>query len=153
MVNTAHLAHLFGDLLEPASLADLGPDDALAALREVNPAAADRLEGFAALPGWVEEGNIPITPEAIETTSCALLLAARMFGQQVKPPFVAPMPDGGIMLEWDGARGNELVVVVPPEGSEPRFLMEFRDASGGRTDWDGTLPSDAGFSELLAHLT
>ena len=153
MVNTAHLAHLFGDLLGPAGLADLGPDDALAKLRAVNPIAAARLDGFAALPGWVEEGNTPITPEAIETTSCALLLADRMFGHQVKPPFVAPMPDGGIMLEWDGTRGNALMVVVPPEGSEPRFLMEFQDASGGRTDWDGTLPSDAGFRELLARLT
>lgn len=154
MVNTAHLAHLFGDLLGPAGLADLGPDDALAALRAVNPAAADRLDGFATLEqGWFEEDSPPITFEARTVAAAALLVHHSQCGDQCKPPYIDPMADGGIELQWRGASGKELLLTIPPEGVGIRFLKPFVHVYGVSFEAEGTIPADAKLNELLSWLT
>ena len=154
MVDTASLALLFGDLLGPAGLAGLQPADALAALRRVDSAAADRLDDIAALEhGWFEEESPPITFEARTLAAAALLVHHSRYGDHCKPPYVDPMADGGIELEWRGASGRQLLLTIPPEGVGIQFLKPIVQANGVTFEAEGAVPSDANLGELLTWLT
>lgn len=153
-MTAADLERLFGPLADPALAASLTVEDPLNALREVDADTAERLSLFAKLGmGWRDDDSLPIPRAAIETTACLLLVADRLFGSQLEEPFIAPMVDGSVEVDWDGASGEELVLVVPPEGSPIQFVMNLPDDAGGVTEWDGYLPADASLAELLSKLT
>lgn len=64
-----------------------------------------------ALPaGWDSYGADPIDSRAIETSTRFLRsLESRygdIFGERLKPSIAAPLPSGGVQLEWDGERGR-----------------------------------------------
>ena len=61
--------------------------------------------------------------------------------------------DGSVEVDWDGASGEELVLMVPPEGAPIQFVMNLPDGSGGVTEWDGYLPVDASLADVLSKLT
>ena len=151
MVTTADLERLFGPMGAPAPLSS---GDALTALREMDQAAAARLDEFAALQhGWFEPDSPPITAAAIEVTAAALIVAHRLYGTSITPPFVAPLADGGIELDWYGVAGKELMLVIPPEGAGLRFLKPIVRVQGVSFEAEGTVPADANLSELLSWLT
>ena len=153
-MNAADLEQLFGPLREPSLAADLTADSPLDALRKVNADATERLALFAKLGmGWRDDESLPIPPAAIKTTACLLLLAARLYGDRIGEPLVAPVVDGSVEVDWDGVSGEELVLMVPPEGAPIQFVMNLPDGSGGVTEWDGYLPADASLAELLSRLT
>ena len=153
-MNPADIVKLFGPLGDPALTAGLNVDNPLDALREVNAAAAERLALFAKLGfGWRDDESLPISPTAIEATACLLLLAARMFVARIGEPLVAPVVDGSVEVDWDGASGEELVLMVPPEGTPIQFVMNLPDGSGGVNEWDGYLPADASLADVLSKLT
>ena len=153
-MNPADLEKLFGPLGDPALTEDLNADNPLDALREVNADAAERLALFAKLGfGWRDDESLPIPPAAIEATACLLLLAARLYGDRIGEPLVAPVIDGSVEVDWDGASGGELVLMVPPEGAPIQFVMNLPNGSGGVTEWDGYLPADATLADVLSKLT
>ena len=153
-MNPADLENLFGPLGDPALTADLNADNPLGALHEVNADAAERLALFAKLGGgWRDDESLPIPPAAIEATACLLLLADRLCGDRLGEPLVAPVIDGSVEVDWDGASGEELVLMVPPEGAPIQFVMNLPDSSGDVTEWDGYLPADATLADVLSKLT
>ena len=153
-MNPADLERLFGPLGDPALTADLDAVSPLEALREVNADVAERLALFAKLGGgWRDDDSLPIPPAAIEATACLLLLADRMYGDRIGEPLVAPVVDGSVEVDWDGASGEELVLMVPPEGAPIQFVMNLPDGSGGVTEWDGYLPADATLAAVMSKLT
>ena len=152
-MNAADFERLLGPAGDPAVAAGLDVTDPLDALREVN-AASERLSLFVKLGfGWRDDDSLPIPQAAINSAACLLLLADRLYGNRIGEPFVAPVVDGSVEVDWDGASGEELVLMVPPEGSPIQFVMNLPDGSGGVTEWDGFLPADASLADLLARLT
>ena len=153
-MSPADLERLFGPLGDPALTADLNVDNPLDALREVNADAAERLALFAKLGmGWRDDESLPIPMAAIDATACLLLLATRLCGDRIGEPLVAPVVDGSVEVDWDGASGEELVLMVPPEGAPIQFVMNLPNGSGGVTEWDGYLPVDATLADVLSKLT
>ena len=63
--------------------------------------------------------------------------------------FIAPLPDGGLELEWDGTSGSELMVVIPPEGTPARFLLTTLNESGQETQRDGVISQNGALPLLL----
>ena len=150
MVNTANLAHLFGS----AGLAGVQPADVLVALRRVDPAAAARLDYLATLEhGWFEEDSPPIAFEARTIAAAALLVYHSQCGANSKPPYIDPLADGGIELDWQGVSGKELMLVIPPEGTDVRFLLPIVHVDSVSFEAEGVVPTDAKLSELLSWLT
>ena len=153
-MNAADFERLLGPAGDPAVAAGLDVTDPLDALREVNADAAERLFLFVKLGfGWRDDDSLPIPQAAINSAACLLLLADRLYGNRIGEPFVAPVVDGSVEVDWDGASGEELVLMVPPEGMPIQFVMNLPDGSGGVTEWDGFLPTDASLAELLSRLT
>ena len=149
-MDAADLERLFGPLADPAASA---VDDPIAALREIDAEAADRLSLFAKLGGgWLDDESLPPTPRAIETAACLLIVANRLQGPRVADPYLAPTPAGSIHVGWKGSADSELALVVPPEGTPIQFVMDLPDGSGALTEWDGYIPADAALAELLSRL-
>ena len=153
MVTTSDLERLFGPLDAAGCTAMSQADDALDALRHVNPDAAARLEHMKTLEaGWYEEGSLPISPQAIETAARVILVAHGLYGSRLKPPFAAPGPDGDVGIDWDGERIHQLLLDIPPGGSPIEFLVEAPDGAGGFTDVEGVIPDDATLQQVLGHI-
>ena len=153
MVTANDLERLFGALDDAGCTAMAQADDALAALRHVNPDAAERLEHMKTLEaGWYEEGSLPISPKAIETAARVILVAHGLYGSRLKPPFPAPGPDGDVGIDWDGDHHLQLVLDVPPGGAPIEFLVEVPDGAGGFTDFEGAIPDDATLQRVLAYI-
>lgn len=151
MVRMQELHRLFGPLDDAGCTAMSQADDALTALRHVNPDAAKRLEHMKTLEaGWYEEGSLPISPQAIDTAARVILVAHGLYGSRLKPPFPAPGQDGDVEIDWDGERVFQLMLMIPPEGSPVRFLLETPGAAGEFADWEGHIPGDGSLQELLA---
>jgi len=150
------------------------PASALEILEKTNLAAAQRLRHLAYLePGWDGYGGNSLTQESIELASALLLAVQQLTKGQLESPFIAPMPDGGVELEWELASGGtspvfsggattsratasgtgkELMIVIPPGGSGIRFLLVEPTSSGDLDETEGTIPTDATLSELARRL-
>ncbi len=153
-MNAGEFERLLGPAGDPAVSASLYVTNPLDALREVNADAAERLSLFAKLGfGWRDDDSLPIPQAAISSAACLLLLADRLYRDRIGEPFVAPVVDGSVEVDWDGTSGEELVLMVPPEGAPIQFVMNLPDGSGGVTEWDGFLPTDASLADLLTRLT
>ncbi|MCY4624663.1 MAG: hypothetical protein OXC99_06670 [Chloroflexi bacterium] len=153
-MNAAEFERLLGPAGDPAVSASLYVTNPLDALREVNADAAERLSLFAKLGfGWRDDDSLPIPQAAISSAACLLLLADRLYGNRIAEPLVVPVVDGSVEVDWDGTSGEELVLMVPPEGAPIQFVMNLPDGSGGVTEWDGFLPTDASLADLLTRLT
>jgi hypothetical protein len=59
--------------------------------------------------------------------------------------------DGSLEIEWDSRSGTELMLVIPPEGTKVRYLLDIPNTSGGFDESEGLLAIDASLSELLVH--
>ena len=153
MVTTQELHRLFGVLDDTGCTAMSQADDALSALRHVDPDAAERLKHMKTLEaGWYDEGSLPISPQAIDTAARVILVAHGLYGSRLKPPFPAPGPDGEVGIDWDGERTHQLMLDIPPGGAPIEFLVEVPDGSGGFTDFEGIIPADATLQEVLAYI-
>ena len=64
--------------------------------------------------------------------------------------FIAPLADGGLEIEWEFPSGNELMIVIPPEGSPVRFLLTTLDPSSNESETPGTIPADATLDQLFS---
>ena len=124
-------------------------------LVQVNSEWAERIEYLNRLePGWDGYGSDPIAEAAVD--SCCVILedvAAIIQDGGVQQLFIAPLADGGLELEWDFPSGNELMIVVPPEGKPVRFLSSAIDVSGEEIETSGMIPGDATIPDLFGATT
>ena len=97
---------------------------ALKELEDTHLTFAGRIQHLQELePDWDGYGGVPITNEAAETTATVLVIAKRL-DEALEDPFIAPLPSGGLQVEWEVDSGNECLVVIPPDGTNVEYLLE-----------------------------
>ena len=128
---------------------------AIERLAQVNPEWSERVKYLTGLEsGWDGYGSDPIAEAAVD--GCCVILedvATVIHAGDVQHPFIAPLADGGLELEWDFPSGNELMIVVPPKGKPVRFLYSAFDDSDEETETSGTIPEDASLADLFGATT
>lgn len=131
-----------------------GRTEVLEFLEAVNPAAAERVKKLAKLePDWDGYGGDPPTGEAFRATVALLLAIGRLAPGLLEGVFISPSPDGGFGLEWELDSGAELVLIIPPSGTDIRYLLDEPTSSGDVIQSEGVLPRDATLSGLTSRLT
>jgi hypothetical protein len=90
-----------------------------------------RLDELAALPDdWDSYGAPPLSATSIKEARGVLLALTEqpplLDGCEVNPTHIAPLPSGGVQLEWSGAQAD-IEVEVDPEGA---LAYLFIDRSG-----------------------
>lgn len=126
----------------------------LSRLESVNPSLAGRIRHLKTLePGWDGYNGLPISEKASENTA-ALLIIAAFLGARLDDPFIAPLPDGGLEIEWEKDSGPELLVGVPPTGKSAEFLLEVPSDDGyGYDSTEGFItPMRNSFAQLITRL-
>ena len=112
--------------------------DAMAKLGEIAPSVKSDLEALLEFPSnWDLEGGLPVQLAAV-IQSANLLFEMCSIGQ-LKPSVTSLTiaKDGGVEITIDGTNGRELFLVVPPYGSEIRFVISFPAESGNYDDYAG----------------
>ena len=127
---------------------------ALATLETTNPGAVERIRKLTNLePDWDGYSGDPPTEEAVKTTAVLLLAIHGLTRGLLESPFIAPLPDGGLELEWELDSGAELMLVIPSTGMDIRYLLDEPTSSGHIIESEGVVPKDATLSELVSRLT
>ena len=131
---------------EPSNLKDL---------EEVNPSAASRLMLLSQLDnGWDGYGGNSPTQEAIRNTASLLLVMKGLVREELRNPFIVPLPDGGVELDWTTDSGVELMIVMPPEGGDAEYLLETPTETYGEFEsLEGLLTADIRLSDLVTRIT
>ncbi len=114
------------------------------------PELAERLEHLCDLkPNWNGYESLAITVAAAR--KCARLIVAidRHIYSQAGDPFLAPMADGGLELEWEGVCSRDLMVVIPPEGAPVRYLLTSYNEGDGLDELSGDFARDSAVNTLL----
>ena len=123
-------------------------------LHALDTGLSDRLNNLRTLePDWDGYGGNPPTEKSLGMTAFFLLLAHKLTRGTLKAPFVAPLPDGGLELEWELESGAELMLVIPAAGTSVRYLLDELTDSGEISESEGAVPKDASVSELIDRLT
>ncbi len=131
-------------------LASDRPNTAFERLQNINAAAAERISKLARLEAdWDGYGGEPIAQEAIDTAAGLLTIIHGLTSGKLQNPFIAPMTDGGLELEWELNSGVELTLIVPSGGRGIKYLLDVPLDSGDIEESEGLLPRDASLSELL----
>ena len=125
----------------------------LAALQATNPGAVERIRKLTGLePDWDGYGGGSPTEEAVKAAAALLLETHRLTEGLLESPFIAPLPEGGLELEWDLDSGAELMLVIPPTGTDIRYLLDAPTSSNDINESEGVVPKDATLSELISRL-
>lgn len=115
--------------------------------REAFPTAMQRLNEFARLDrGWDTYSAEPIAPAAIDGARKLLAGVAARFAhrsERATPFFVAPLPYGGVQLEWRRP-SREIEVEIGPDGTLS-YLSTFGQGTSRRFDEHDI----ASFEEIL----
>ncbi len=107
----------------------------------------ERLESYSMLAeGWAEPGSGPIPALPLMRAS-RLIVAARerfgvWYGKRALPHQTAPIPGGGVQLEWRGA-SKELEIEIGPDGEIGFLLTERLDGRESSEEGDGLTPKRA----------
>jgi hypothetical protein len=107
--------------------------DTIMSQRVLTEPALRRLAAIGELPpDWDTYGGLPPTPQALATARGLVELVtehlAPVVGARGTPYSVAPIPDGGVHVEWRGARDTVEVWVSP--GGEVGYLYVRPTATG-----------------------
>lgn len=133
---------------------DTDANRALATLQATNPEAAERIKKLASLePDWDGYGGVPPTEEAVKATAELLLESHKLTRGLLESPFIAPLPEGGLELEWELDSGAELMLVIPTTGTDVRYLLDEPTSSGDIRESEGVVPKDATLNQLISRLT
>ena len=133
---------------------DASANHVLATLQATNPEAVEKIRKLGDLElDWDGYGGIPPTGEAVKATAWLLLETYKLTQGQLKNPFIAPLPEGGLELEWELDSSVELMLVIPPTGTDIEYLLEEPQGSGDVNESEGIVPKDATLSELINRLT
>lgn len=119
----------------------------------VNPKLIQRLDSFADLSeNWDGYGGLPSSDQTRAHTAELLLEIDELAEGRLEDPFIAPMPDGGIELEWNLRSGAELMLDVSPSSMDIAYLLDELAPSGEIVESEGAIPKDAMLSELINRL-
>ena len=133
-----------------ASRNDRTPWDATGVLDEVRA----RLRELGQLPAdWDDQDGGPVEPETLERAEQLLLEIAERFGPpagtRIRPSVVAPIPGGGVYLEWRSAQGD-LQVDVLKDGQSGYLFVE---RTGDRPRYtEGENPPHSVIAEYMARV-
>ncbi len=133
---------------------DTNASPVLATLQSASPEAVERIRKLADLePNWDGYGGSPPTEQAVKATAALLLETNKLSRGLLEEPFIAPLPEGGLELEWELDSGAELMLVIPPTGIDVRYLLDEPMISGDINESEGVVSKDATLSELINQLT
>ena len=133
---------------------DTNADQVLATLQASSPEAVERIRKLTNLePDWDGYGGSPPTEEAVKATAELLLETHKLIQGLPEGPFIAPLPEGGLELEWELDSGAELMLVIPPTGTDVRYLLDEPTSSGDINESEGLVSKDTTLSELINRLT
>jgi hypothetical protein len=133
---------------------DASANQILVTLQATNPEAVEKIRKLRGLElDWDGYGGIPPTEEAVKATAGLLLEIYKLTQGQLENPFIAPLPEGGLELEWELDSGVELMLVIPPTGTDIEYLLEVPKSSSDVNESEGVVPKDAALSELINQLT
>ena len=124
-------------------------------LEATNLPVTERLKDLSRLElNWDGYGGRSPTREAIAKTSGLLLAIQGLLRVGIADPFIVPLPDGGIELDWTLDSGVELMLVISPGGGDVEYLLELpSDSAGEFVASEGFLPEDIRLSDLIFQLT
>lgn len=123
-------------------------------LASAYPEAAARLSALQKLqPDWDGFGGYPPSEEALVTTASLIILCQSLSEEKLPSPFIAPLPNGGLEIEWNMANGTELMLVIPRSGHDVYFLLDVLRPGGEVAQSEGTVPFDANVSTLIRKAT
>ena len=121
-----------------------------AALWTSYPELAERLEYLSSLePNWDGYGSMAITVVAASKCTRLLIAIDRHIYSEAGEPFLAPMADGGLELEWECMCRRELMVVIPPEGTPVRYLLTSDNEADCMEESSGDFTEDSVVNTLL----
>lgn len=121
--------------------------------RKLPEATSRRLEQLTRLPlNWDSENARPISWRTARRTAAMLERAYSFEIRQLPSPFIAPLPDGGLMVEWKTASGKELILEVSPAEEPTKFLLVEPVGSGQEIEVEGKLGEDYSLNELIRRL-
>lgn len=119
----------------------------------VSPKLMHRLDSFANLSeNWDSYGGQPSSDQARAHTTELLLEIDDLTEGRLEDPFIAPMSDGGIELEWNLSSGAELMLDVSPSSTDVAYLLDELAPSGEIVESEGVIPKDATLGELINRL-
>ena len=120
-------------------------------LKLEHPDVAERLSHLFTLPpNWDGYGASVISATAVNACTRLILSIEPTLYSKAGAPFIAPMADGGIELEWDCVRTKELMLTIPPIGRPVLFLLTPCDDTDSSAELSGDLPDgDDAVSILL----
>ena len=116
----------------------------LLALELVRPEWHQRIKHIMGLkPGWDGYGAVQVTPQAIQQCVHILLQAAKLESTRGRQKlFIAPLPNGGLELEWDFNIPNDFMVEIPPVGEPINYLLTLVDPAGNEKEEEGVLTGE-----------
>ena len=133
------------------SLRDVVQERSLDGLKIVNPVCAERIQLLSELqPNWDGYGAGTISAAAVQRSANLLLNTLQRNYRAAEKLFIAPLANGGIELEWDWPSGNELMLVIPPDGQRLEVLATILEQpSGEETEYEGEIPNENVLEKLL----
>ena len=112
----------------------------LTTLQAINPEAVKRIRKLTNLrTDWDGYGGDPPTEEAVNEAAELLLEIHNLTQGSLVTPFVAPLPDGGLELEWDLDSGAELMLVIMPTGTDIKYLLDEPSNSNATIESEGSV--------------
>ena len=106
---------------------------------------ANQLREFLSLPDDWDGDRGTHTSIAAHDRAAELLAHAVQMG--ALPGFIAPLPDGGLQLEWGPVNDKKLVVAIDPIGTEIEFV--YIDERGAAAAEDGEVLQDSDLDRYL----
>ena len=120
------------------------------ALRKSHPKVVERIEYLAGLePDWDGYSAKAVSRAAVKKCLRLLNTIDRELFSEIGEPFVAPMADGGLELEWEMARKTEIMLAIQPDGKMVRYVLTRFD-QGRAEDYEGVLSERSGINEMLS---
>jgi len=104
-----------------------------------------RLDELAALPDdWDSYGAPPLSSRALQVAHSLLLALAKqpvpIDRVELNPFHIAPLPSGGVQLEWTGPR-TDIEVEIDPEGKLAYLLIDRSSEPRTFTEAEGVPPA------------
>ena len=150
-------AILLGDdaeVLYPTTEEPPPENTALERLAKLNERWATRLQLFSTLEtDWDGYGANALTGSIIDRTAQLLMEIIGAIEIGDARVFIAPMSDGGIELDWKTPTGNKLMVVIPPDSENPRYLLTPVTDCEIPIPRNGNIPEDAPLKAVFTALS
>ncbi len=102
--------------------------------------------------GWDGCDGVPIPEEVIGTTERVLIEFRDLVVSQFGNPYISPLSDGGVDLEWESVSGAELLLTIhSPEAIT--YLLDIPTGDGRVEESEGRVPQDSTVVDLFSKFT